>query len=217
MWIKICGIKDMETAHRVAALRPDAIGLNFYAASPRVVDVDVAAEIARELPPEVEPVGLFVNHAAEEILAISAKCGLKTVQLHGDEPPGFSAALPGLRIIRALRIGDDLAAATAFLDECRHLGTSPDFSLVDARVEGQYGGTGKTVSWRLLADDERIRSWPPLILSGGLTPENVGEAISVCRPWGVDVSSGVESVRAEKDMQLVEQFIIRARAAFAAL
>jgi phosphoribosylanthranilate isomerase len=215
MWIKICGIKDVETARRIAAMGPDAIGLNFYGPSPRVVDIAVAAGIAGELPESVEPVGLFVNHTSDEILTISQTCGLRTIQLHGDEPPDFAAALPALNIIRAVRVGDDgLDEMSAELMQCRRLGTMPDYCLVDAHVPGQYGGTGQTVSWEMLAGEYRRDEWPPLILSGGLTPRNVAAAIRACRPWGVDVSSGVESTRGVKDLVLVQRFIEAARGEF---
>lgn len=215
MWIKICGIKDLETARRIAALEPDAIGLNFYAPSPRVVEVPVAAEIVKILPEKVEPIGLFVNHSADEVLAISQRCGMKTVQLHGDEPAGFSRAFPDLQVIRALRVGSDgLGEMAAYLDECRQCGTLPRNCLVDAHVPGEYGGTGQTVSWEMLAREFRRDDWPPLILSGGLTPDNVATAIRTCRPWGVDVSSGVESSRGVKDLELVKRFIDEARRGF---
>jgi phosphoribosylanthranilate isomerase len=212
MWIKICGIKDVETARRIAAMGPDAVGLNFYPPSPRVTDIAVAAQVTAELPDPVEPVGLFVNHAADEVRALSKTCGLRTIQLHGDEPPGFAAAFPEMNIIRALRVGSDgLEEMSAYLTECRRLGTMPDYCLVDAHVPGQYGGTGQTVSWEMLAREYRRDEWPPLILSGGLTPQNVAAAIRTCRPWGVDVSSGVESTRGVKDLELVQQFIEAAR------
>ncbi len=212
MWIKICGIKDVDTAQRIAAMGPDAIGLNFYQPSPRVVDFTVAAQIAAGLPDSVEPVGLFVNHTQDEIHEASQTCSLRTVQLHGDEPPGFSSAFPELKIIRALRVGSEgLDELSAYLAECRQLGTMPDYCLVDAHVPGQYGGTGQTVSWEMLAREYRRDEWPPLILSGGLTPENVAAAIRACRPWGVDVSSGVESTRGIKDLDLVQRFIDVAR------
>lgn len=212
MWIKICGIKDVETARRISGMGPDAIGLNFYQPSPRAVDFTVAAQIAAELPKAIEPVGLFVNHAEDEIRAGSKTCGLHTVQLHGDEPPGFAAAFPELKIIRALRVGSDgLDKMSDYLTECNQLGTMPDYCLVDAHVPGQYGGTGQTVSWEMLAREYRRDEWPPLILSGGLNPENVAAAIRACRPWGVDVSSGVESTRGVKDLDLVQRFVDAAR------
>ncbi len=215
MWIKICGIKDLDTAQRIAELRPDAIGLNFYPQTPRQVDVAVAAKIAAALPAGVEPVGLFVNHAAEDVGEIAKTCRLRTVQLHGDEPPDFAAAFPELKVIRAVRIGaEGLGAAAAFLQQCAHQQTTPDYCLVDARVAGKYGGTGHTVSWEMLDREYRRETWPPLILSGGLTPENVDEAIRICRPWGVDVSSGVESAPAVKDIDLVQRFIEAARRGF---
>jgi len=236
MWIKICGIRDVETALAVAQCGATAIGLNFYARSPRCVDPQVAAEIVRQLPASVEPVGLFVNHTVDEIVATCEEVGLCTVQLHGDEPPqflrelndrsltlrvgcvehrttrlgesGYDAATAPLKIIRAFRVGDEgLSAMAAYLDACRELGARPAASLVDARVAGQYGGTGHAAPWELLRREYRTGEWPPLILAGGLTPKNVAEAIQIVRPWGVDVAGGVESAVACKDMDLVRQFV----------
>ncbi len=218
MWMKICGIKDRETAQRVAELGPDALGLNFYSQTPRMVEIDVAARIVEDLPEGIEPVGLFVNHTCEQIREICSTCRIRTVQLHGDEPPGFSANLPDFKVIRAFRVADDGLSETAnFLQECQHLKTVPAYCLVDARVPGKYGGTGHTVSWEMLKQEYRAAEWPPLILSGGLTPKNVAAAIHTCRPFGVDVSSGVESTPAEKDLGLVKQFLAAARNAFSEL
>ncbi len=215
MWIKICGIKDPETALRIAELGPDAIGLNFYSQTPRRVGVDVAATIVEQLPEHVVPVGLFVNHAIQDIEAICSRCGIRTIQLHGDEPPSFPAELTGRTILRAFRVGNnDLNEMADYLEECDRSQCRPDYCLVDARVPGKYGGTGKSVSWKMLAREYRRDDWPPLILSGGLTSTNVADAIRACRPYGVDVSSGVESEPAIKDLDQVRMFIDAARAAF---
>lgn len=207
MWVKICGIKDVATADAVAALRPDAIGLNFYQSSPRSVTLPVAGEIVLRLPAGVEPIGLFVNHTLSQLGEAIEVLGLKTIQLHGDESPELVAQLPPVRIIRAFRVGDaGLAEMAAYLDACERCGRLPDFCLVDARVDGQYGGTGHTAPWDLLSREYQ-QQWPPLILAGGLTPANVAAAIAIVRPWGVDVAGGVETSPAVKDLRLVQEFI----------
>lgn len=211
MWIKICGIRDVAMAQAVAEFRPAAIGLNFYAASPRAVRPDVAAEIVRALPPDVEPIGLFVNHAVADVLAICRECRLTTVQIHGDEPPELLAELRELRVIRAFRLGEEgLAPLGEYLDRCRALGALPHACLVDSKVDGAYGGTGRTPSWDVLRRDFQTANWPPLVLAGGLHPQNVERAIRAVNPWGVDVASGVESAPGVKSLALVESFIANA-------
>ncbi|MGQ0633390.1 MAG: phosphoribosylanthranilate isomerase [Planctomycetaceae bacterium] len=208
MWIKICGIRDVETALAVAKCGVQAIGLNFYERSPRVVALDVAARIVTQLPTTVDPVGLFVNQSAADVRRIAGRCGLRTVQLHGDEPPEVVAELAELRVIRAFRVGGEgLSAVAEYLETCRELGSLPWACLLDARVEGTYGGTGKTAPWEAIRRDYRAGHWPSLILAGGLTPENVAAAVRCVRPWGVDVAGGVEKAVACKDAARVQQFV----------
>ena len=212
MWIKICGIRDVETALAVAALEPQAIGLNFFDRSPRQVSPEVAAEIVTRLPKSVEPVGVFVNHSVDQIDEICRRTGLKTIQLHGDEPPEMLARLSSYRVIRAFRIGaEGMGEMAEYLRRCEQQGASPFACLVDARVEGVYGGSGKKAPWDVVRDGYQMDEWPPLILAGGLTPANVAEAIRVVRPWGVDVAGGVESSRACTDLALVREFVERIR------
>jgi phosphoribosylanthranilate isomerase len=214
MWIKICGIRDRATAEGVARIAPDAIGLNFSSRSPRHVTPESAAEIVRGLPPSIEPVGVFVNHTRPEVIDLCRLCRLATIQLHGDESPEFVASLPQFRIIRAYRIGEEgLDGVAADLERCAALGVRPAACLIDARVPGAYGGTGQAAPWDLLADGWRKDRWPPLVLAGGLTPENVAAAIAGTHPWGVDVASGVESTPGEKDLARVARFVQAARAA----
>jgi phosphoribosylanthranilate isomerase len=212
LWIKICGIRDVATAVRVAELGADAIGINFYAGSPRcVADVATAAAIVTALPASVEAVGVFVNHSARQIREICTATGLTSVQLHGDEPDSTIDELSDLTVIRAIRIEQDVAAQTAaLLAGYAKLTRPPSAWLVDARVPGSYGGTGQTVDWTQLSPEQR-RGWPRLILAGGLTPENVAEAVAIVRPDGVDVASGVESAAGVKDLQRVECFIAACR------
>lgn len=212
MWIKICGIRDVAGAQQVAACGVDAIGLNFFSASPRCVDLDHAAEIVGCLPAGVEPVGLFVNHPVETIRQIAAATRLKTIQLHGDESPETVADLAELRVIRAFRVGGDgLGEVARFFDRCRSLNAIPWKCLIDARVDGAYGGTGKTAPWEIVRREYRVDDWPPLILAGGLRPDNVAAAIDAVRPWGVDVAGGVESAVGCKDFAMVRKFVETAR------
>jgi phosphoribosylanthranilate isomerase len=212
VWVKICGIRDVETALVASAAGADALGLNFYRPSPRSTTADVAAEIVRSLPGTVEPVGLFVNSPVDEIRSIAATCGLRTLQLHGDEPAELLAALGEFRLIRVFRVGPEgLAAVDAELARLESLGVRLFACLVDARVEGAYGGTGRTAPWELLAREWPRRERPRLILAGGLTPGNVAEAIRRCTPWGVDVAGGVEFVPGVKDPGQIREFVKNAR------
>lgn len=200
--VKICGITNVGDALHAAACGADALGFVFYAGSPRCVTPAQVRAITAELPPFLTRVGLFVNEAPERILAIAAECGLDALQLHGDEPPE-SCSLPPYRVIKALRVRDagSLAGQEAFRVPAL---------LLDAWVADAYGGTGHSFQWELAAGIARQR---PVILAGGLTPANVAAAVRQVRPYGVDVSSGVESAPGKKDPQKVAQFIRMAREA----
>lgn len=218
MWVKICGIGDVQTAEQVVSLKPDAVGLNFFQKSPRCVDRSVAAGISAMLPPEIDSVGLFVNHELNDVLDTAQQCGLTMIQLHGVEPPEFLAELKScasdVKILRAFRVDDSgLSEVANYLAECRKLGVCLAGCLIDARVDGEYGGTGHTAPWDLLADQYDAARWPRLILAGGLHPGNLADAIRVTNPFGVDVASGVESERGVKDLALVKGFIQAARQA----
>lgn len=211
MWIKICGVTSQAAAEAVAAADPDAIGLNFYHRSPRCVEVSTAADIVSQLPAAIRPVGVFVNHTQTQIEEICTHCRIQTIQLHGDESADFIAQLSQYHIIRAFRVGDE-----GLDDVARQLKQYADRKiellgcLVDARVNGAYGGTGHRAPWEVLAANWSP-SWPPLILAGGLNPENIAGAISIVRPWGVDVASGVETAPGRQDPAAVLQLITRAR------
>jgi len=210
--VKICGITRTDDALAAVEAGADAIGL-IFAESPRRVTVEQATEIVRVLPPWVAAVGVFVNASAAAIAETVRHVGLTAVQLHGDEPPETVAALSGqVKVVKSFRIGgaSDMADAAAYLTRCR-----PNACLVDSRVEGVYGGTGLLAPWDLVAEArETVR---PLILSGGLNPENVAEAIRVVRPFGVDTASGVESEPGRKDAQRVRRFVRAAMEASATL
>lgn len=215
MWTKICGINDVQTAEQVAALRPDAIGLNFYAKSPRCVSHETARQIVDNLPPTIQTVGVFVNADITMIAEVVAHCRLTMVQLHGDETPEYLAQLrhmlPQTPCLRAWRMETDLSGLEDYLTLCRQLNVELAGCLIDAKVAGSYGGTGHTPPWSVLRRQYLRDTWPPLILAGGLTAENVAAGIAAVEPWGVDVASGVESSPAVKDLQRVANFLAAAR------
>ncbi|KPJ63040.1 MAG: N-(5'-phosphoribosyl)anthranilate isomerase [Planctomycetes bacterium DG_23] len=200
--VKICGITRVKDALVAAKAGADAIGLVF-AKSPRRIAADIAREIIAQIPPFLTPVGLFVNESPERIRELASSCGFSTVQLHGDEPPEYLAELGGLRVIKAFRIEsrEDLRALGAYKAQAY---------LLDAFSPERRGGTGKTFDWKIALE---AKKFGPVILAGGLTPENVARAASLVEPYGVDVSSGVESKSGVKDAALVEEFIRAAKGA----
>jgi phosphoribosylanthranilate isomerase len=215
--IKICGITRPEWAVAAAQAGADAIGLVF-AESPRRVTVAEASKIVAALPPWVTPVGVFVDEPPARILAIAAEVGLAAVQLHGDEPPETPVALGRLKVVKAFRIGSeaDVAAAGEWLAAARQAGRMPDACMVDAAVPGgRKGGTGQKADWNLAAQMAKTGKWQPLILAGGLTPENVAEAIRTVRPWGVDGSSGLEVSPGVKSPEKIRAFVEAVRKASA--
>lgn len=212
--IKICGITTAEDATIVAHAGADAVGLNFYPKSPRFLAPERAEAVARSVPAGVVKVGLFVNASAEHVCATFDDLGLDLIQLHGDEPPEFLVALGGRPVMRAFRVGrDGLRPVEQYLARCCQLGGVPRMTLVDAQVQDAYGGTGQVANWD--AVKQYAVANPPLVLAGGLTPANVGEAIHAVHPAAVDTASGVESSPGRKDPSLVHHFVTAARAAFA--
>lgn len=196
----MCGITRPEDAVAAARLGVDALGFIFSPKSPRCVSLSGAQTIIARLPPLVDRVGVFVDSSIEEIVACST-CGLSLVQLHGKESPEFcrevKRALPCCGIIKAFRVGGESVAA-----DFAPYGDCVDAFLLDTYVKGAPGGTGLTFDWSLIAGLQLAR---PLILAGGLTPENVGKAIKEVQPYAVDVNSGVETHPGVKDHCLVEQ------------
>ena len=208
--IKICGVTTAEDARLAAQLGADAIGVNFYAGSPRYVVPTQAAPILRAVPPFVDAVGVFVGMKTRQVCALAYQLGLRSVQCFAD-PEDIEDPFP-FRRIAAVRLKDasSLDEIRRYLEICRRANSLPGAVLVDAHVEGQLGGTGRIAPWELLrAFDAGV----PLILAGGLTPENVVEAIRTVCPYGVDVASGVESAPGRKDPAKVRRFIENARAA----
>ncbi len=213
--IKICGITSVDDARLVASAGADAIGLNFYAQSPRCIRRDDAEQIVEVLPADVVKVGVFVNASRDEVRRTFDDLGLDLAQLHGDEPPEFLAELEGRPVMRAFRCRQTgLAPVYAYLDRCRELGCLPHMILIDSYKEGIFGGTGETADWSELARYASIGGHPerpPLVLAGGLRPDNVAQAIRMVRPRAVDTASGVESSPGRKDPDLVRAFVEAAR------
>ena len=213
--VKVCGLTEVANALACATVGADWIGLNFHPASPRSISVDRGAEIARALAGKAEPVGLFVDRPIAEVVAIAARVGLRTIQLHGDESPEYlrelTAAFPDPpQVIRAFRLADvdSVGRMLAFLDRAEDLGCPPFAILVDAHLPGQAGGTGRSIPPEIL---DRLPDHPRLILAGGLDPWNVAERVALVHPWMVDVASGVESSPGIKDPAKVSAFVARAK------
>jgi phosphoribosylanthranilate isomerase len=222
--VKICGITNVDDALGAADAGADTIGLNFYPKSPRFVDASTASTILKVSPQQLTRVGVVVNEPIDRLnlliaeLAANSPIGLHAIQLHGDEPPTYCAQVRAKYLIRARRLAErGISAIAADLENCDKLRRLPDAVLIDSAAADEYGGTGTTLSWADLADHRRWLHNLPLILAGGLTPDNVAEAIRVVRPHGVDVASGVESSPGKKDSAKVRDFVAAARAAFAAL
>lgn len=198
--IKICGITRPEDARTAVELGADALGLVFYAPSPRCVSVEQAWEIARVVPPFVTLVGLFVNETKLTVRRVMEAVPIQLLQFHGDEEESFCRSFhaPYIKAAR-VRPGLDLVKYAESYPSAQGL-------LLDAYVEG-YGGGGKAFDWSLIPPRLPL----PLILSGGLDAGNVAEAVHAVRPWAVDVSSGVESARGIKDVQKITEFIAGVR------
>jgi phosphoribosylanthranilate isomerase len=211
--IKICGITNAKDSGQATLLGADAVGLNFYPRSPRCIDTATAAGILRELPPFVDAVALFVDLPLRQIFEMLHPLGrIRTFQWYGDAHEAGDTS-PYQRIAAfSIREQEDLRRINRYLDQCRASGFLPEAVLADAHVPGQYGGTGRTVPWELLAD---FRPGVPLILAGGLTPGNVAEAVHMVRPYAVDVASGVEQSPGRKDTEKMRRFIGNAREAAA--
>lgn len=200
MFVKVCGVTTEEDALLAVAMGADAIGFNFVPSSPRFLAIGRAADIVKRLPPEILTVGIFRNEAPERVVELVHQAGLKAAQLHGhesaDESRWVRARVP--ITIKAFPGGDpELARATAF---------GADIVMLDSASPG----SGQVFDWSLA---EGAPSGLRILLAGGLTPDNVAEAIDRVRPWGVDVASGVESAPGVKDPTLVRRFISAAKAA----
>lgn len=233
--VKICGITNVEDAVAAVEAGADAIGLNFYEGSKRFVDAGLARQIADAVAGKVDVVGVFVNAPNRKIIEAITEDQVKLdmVQTHGDESPeeflhlrqslyliefAERTARREFELIRVRRLTPNgLRTLVIDLRACQALMALPSALLVDAAAPGEYGGTGAQADWNALAMHETWLGKMPLILAGGLTPDNVAEAIRIVRPAAVDVASGVESSSGKKDPAKVHDFVAAARAAFDAL
>lgn len=205
--IKICGIKTLKDALAAIEAGADYLGFNFYPKGVRFIEKDTCAKITSVLKqeyPTIKLVGVFVNSSVDEIKNIMQTCSLDLAQLHGDETPEMFAQLAP-RVFKAIRLSTDFITDSRMVTD--FVGLRQGFLpvlLVDAAVKGVYGGSGVTADWSAAAGLARRY---PLLLAGGLTPENVGVAIGQVKPWGVDVASGVESGAGEKDAAKMSAFV----------
>jgi len=204
--VKICGITREEDALAAAQAGTDLLGFVFYPPSPRNIDPARARRIINAVTDAGYPVrfvGVFVNEPEGHIREIAARCHLHYVQLHGSEPPQLVSRLAqdGLSVIKAVRIGGD----DSLLEMMRY---SPSLYLLDSSVPGFLGGSGKRFDWKIA---QRAKDHGSFLLAGGLNPDNVATAVRAVQPWGVDVSTGVESSPGQKDHDKIRQFIARAK------
>jgi phosphoribosylanthranilate isomerase len=214
--VKICGIKTLKDALAAIEAGADYLGFNFYPKSVRFIEKDVCAEITSVLKREylhIKLIGVFVNSSVEEVNDILETCSLDLAQLHGDETPEMLAALNG-KAFKAIRLSLSesvetsvhpfLHPLTASVHPLAKQSVDNPVMLIDASVKGVYGGSGITADWTAAAE---LAKKYPLLLAGGLTPENVAEAVRQVKPWGVDVASGVESTPGEKDAEKMVKFV----------
>jgi len=201
--IKICGITNLDDATAAVEAGADALGFMFHEASPRNIEMECAAKIIQKLPPWVLKAGVFVNPDPELVMTALGNCGLNLLQFHGDESPDFCASF-GVMSMKAFRMKN-----AESLERMKDYRT--DVYLLDSYVAGKPGGTGESFNWDLAVEAKKFGK--PIFLAGGLTPENVGEAVRKVQPYGVDVSSGVESSPGKKDHQKIWDFVTAARKA----
>jgi phosphoribosylanthranilate isomerase len=199
--VKICGITNLADALAAVEAGADALGFNFYEKSTRYVSLKTAAAISKQLPPFVMRVGVFVNSSEEFVLRAIGECNLTMLQFHGDEPPEFCTQF-GLMSMKAFRIRDEKS-----LEELPKHQT--DAYLLDAYSAEAFGGTGEKFNWDLAIEAQKFGK--PIFLAGGLTPENVADAVKKVKPFGVDVSSGVEISPGKKNHAKVKAFIHAAK------
>jgi len=198
--IKICGITNLEDALIACKLGADVLGFIFSPKSQRQIAPDRAEQIISKIPPFIKSVGVFVNQSTEDIKKLQKRCGFDVIQLHGNESPTFCNSFKQ-KVIKAIHIEDksDLFKMTEY---------KVSAFVLDTKVKGMFGGTGKTFDWQLAIEAKKLG---PVILSGGLTPENVAEAIGKVEPYAVDVATGVEVQPGIKDPDKLQAFIESAK------
>lgn len=201
--VKICGITNLEDALVAAEAGADALGFMFHEPSPRAVSLETAARICRKLPQHIVRVGVFVDAPETQVVRAIAGCSLNLLQFHGNETPEYCQQFPAMTM-KAFRVRD--ASSLHKLTEY-----PTDAWLLDSYVAGKLGGTGETFNWALA--HEAVGMGKPIFLAGGLTPENVSDAVRTVGPYGVDVSSGVEAKPGKKDVEKVKAFIEAAKSA----
>ena len=202
--IKICGITNKRDAIAAAGLRPDMMGFVFYNGSKRYVEPKIVRDIANELPPFIAKVGVFVDLDKNKVLEIAEECSLDILQFHGDEAPDYCAGFENsYKVIKAFRTKDGRSRKGIH-------DYNADLYMLDAYSSKEKGGTGESFDWKIIESFEFLR---PVILSGGLTPDNVRDAIERFSPYGVDVSSGVETSPGKKDTTLMSKFVENVRRA----
>ena len=199
--VKICGITNKEDALYAAGCGADALGFIFYEKSPRYIEPDNAKTIIAALPPFVTTVGVFVNKDFNDIRDITLLTGVTVVQLHGDESPSYCNLVEG-KLIKAIRVKNDSS-----IEGLKKYDV--DAFLLDSFDKNSFGGSGLTFDWKLA---EKAKQYGKIILAGGLTPDNVEEAVKKVAPYGVDVNSGVEKKPGIKNKNKVKEFIIRSKA-----
>ena len=202
--VKICGITNAEDATVAVETGADALGFVFYRKSPRYIEPTLARQIVMRLPPLVITVGVFVDEEQQVVRNIMDDCGLALAQLHGNESAVYCKEL-GRAVLKALRVKD--RSTFLALAEFRGRAGVRGF-ILDADSDQAYGGTGQVIDWQLAAEVAKVAN---ILLAGGLTPDNVEEAIRAVRPYGVDVSSGVEREPGKKDHEKVRAFIRSAK------
>ena len=207
MKIKICGVTNYDDAVLATNAGADYIGFNFVKESPRKVSEKLVKTVVEKLPPFVSAVGVFVNEDPSVVAKCAKKCGLKLIQLHGDETPEYCrdiSARTGLPVIKAFRVADEqtIAGLAAYAGAAHYF-------LLDAYAPDAPGGTGVAFNWDLAVKAKECGT--PVFLAGGLTPENVAEAVAKVMPFAVDVASGVERLPRRKDYDRLSQFVRRAR------
>ena len=200
--IKICGITNLEDALVAIEQGVDSLGF-ILAESPRQVSPDLVKRIVENLPPFVNKVGVFVDEELAKVKEIASYCGLDTVQLHGSESPEYCQKLAKLTVVKAFRIKDKLPWV-----ELKDYAEVVTAYLLDTYVAGQAGGTGETFNWNLA---EQAKEAGPIILAGGLKPENIDQAICEVAPYGVDVSSGIEAEPGVKDHDKLVELVDKVR------